>query len=116
VYLKFAQIVIFTKKPNLLYYSGLYSSLSDEKQGNGEFVKKKKVDFQWIFRILKKHEYTCIYKNNFQTTPISSERRMHNCFLTLKESGSNLCLKSGILVKNYNFCKFKVQKDGFTNC
>jgi hypothetical protein len=40
------------------YYSGFYSSLCDEKQRNGEFVKNK-VDFQCILRIWQKHEYTC---------------------------------------------------------
>ena len=53
------------------YYSGFYSSLSDEKRRNGEFVKNK-VNFQCILRIWQKHEYTCNSENNFQTIAISS--------------------------------------------
>ena len=53
------------------YYYGLYSSLSDEKRRNGEFVKNK-VDFQCILRIWQKHEYTCNSENYFQTIAISS--------------------------------------------
>ena len=44
------------------YYSGFYSSLNDEKRGNGEFVKNK-VDFQCILRILQKNDYTYIFEN-----------------------------------------------------
>ena len=53
------------------YYSGFYSSLSDEKRRNGEFVKNK-VNFQCILRIWQKHEYTCNSENYFQTIAISS--------------------------------------------
>ena len=49
---------------NVGYYSGFYSSLNDEKRGNGEFVKNK-VYVQCILRILQKHEYTCISENKF---------------------------------------------------
>ena len=51
------------------YYFGFYSSLNDEKRRNGEFVKNE-LDFQCILRILQKHEYTCIFENNFQTLAI----------------------------------------------
>jgi hypothetical protein len=53
------------------YYSGFYSSLSDEKRRNDQFAKNK-VDFQCILRIWQKLEYTCNFENNFQTIVISS--------------------------------------------
>ena len=53
------------------YYSGFYSSLRDEKRGNGGFVKNK-AGFQCILRILGKHEYTCNSEEEIQTITISS--------------------------------------------
>ena len=53
------------------YYSSFYSSLRDEKQRNGDFVKNK-VGFQRILRIWGKHEYTCNSENNFRIITISS--------------------------------------------
>jgi hypothetical protein len=53
------------------YLPGFYSSLNDNKQGNGE-VLKNEVYFYVFYGCCKTHEYTGNSENSFQNIAISS--------------------------------------------
>ena len=79
------------------YYSGFYSSLSDDKQRNGQFAKNKS-DFQCILRIWQKLEYKCNSENNFQTIVISS------FLITQRAVKSRIIANLLKINKNTEFC------------